>query len=203
MEDAELLAVILRTGTRNVNSVELARRVLARSNGSLAGLYEQSVPDFRKIPGIGRVKAVQLECLKELSARVVKSVSPAKTDFTSAEEIFHRYSGEMRRERQEVVKVLFLNGQCRLIREYEASRGSVNASLVPVREILVEAVKSEAVYFILMHNHPSGDPMPSHEDRTVTERLKEAGKLVGIELLDHLIFGSARYVSMRQRGWIT
>ncbi|MBR5739407.1 MAG: JAB domain-containing protein, partial [Lachnospiraceae bacterium] len=122
---------------------------------------------------------------------------------TSAEEIFHRYSGEMRRERQEVVKVLFLNGQCRLIREYEASRGSVNASLVPVREILVEAVKSEAVYFILMHNHPSGDPMPSHEDRTVTERLKEAGKLVGIELLDHLIFGSARYVSMRQRGWIT
>ncbi|MBR5739506.1 MAG: hypothetical protein IKY02_05900, partial [Lachnospiraceae bacterium] len=90
LEDAELLAVILRTGTRNVNSVELARRVLARSNGSLAGLYEQSVPDFRKIPGIGRVKAVQLECLKELSARVVKSVSPAKTDFTSAEEIFHR-----------------------------------------------------------------------------------------------------------------
>lgn len=202
LNDAELLAVIFRTGRRGANSVELARQVIVSSGGSLGGLYDLSYRDFMKIPGIGRVKAVQLECLKILSNRMVKSASPVRTDFTRADAVFHRYAGEMRAERQEIVKVLFLNTKCMLIRELTVSRGTVNASVIPVREIFVEALKAEAVFLIVMHNHPSGDPAPSKEDLEVTKKIEETGHLTGIRLLDHLIFGDTRYVSLRERGWI-
>ena len=203
LTDAELLAVILRTGKRDLTSVDLAREVIRFSGGSLAGLYRKNYRDFLKIPGIGIVKALQIECLKVLSDRMIKSENPVKTDFSRAEAVFKRYAGEMRSERQEIVKVLFLNGKCRLISEMTVSRGSVNASMMPIREIFIEALKSEAVYLILMHNHPSGDPDPSIEDREVTDKVAETGKLTGILLLDHLVFGDNRYVSLRERGWLT
>ena len=203
LTDAELLAVIFRTGRRDANSVELAREVIDFAGGSLAGLYRKSYRDYLSIPGIGTVKAVQLECLKVLSDRMVKSESPVKTDFSRAEAVYRRYAAEMRSERQEVVKALFLNAKCRLISEMTASRGTVNASMIPIREIFVEALKAEAVYVILMHNHPSGDPEPSKEDREVTKKVAETGKLTGILLLDHLVFGDNRFVSLRERGCLT
>lgn len=200
LDDAELLSVFFRTGVQGVNSVELARNVIASCGGSLAGLYGLSYADFKRIPGIGTVKAVQLECLKVLSERMVKSRMPVKSVFSRPDTVFSRYAGEMRQERQEVVKALFLNGKCALIREYEAARGSVNSSLVPVRDIFVEALKSEAVYLLLMHNHPSGDPEPSPEDFEVTKRVAETGRMTGVVLLDHMIFGANTYYSMREKG---
>lgn len=203
LSDAELLAVVLRTGGKETNSVELAAEVIRSVGGSLAGLYEKTYRDYMRISGIGRVKAVQIECLKVISERLMKSRSPVKADFSRAELIAERYAGEMRIERQETVKVLFLNAKCRLIREYKASKGTVNASLVPVREILVEAIRSDAVYFVLMHNHPSGDPTPSREDIAITKRMADAGLITGIGLIDHLIFGGDGYISLRERGYIT
>ena len=203
LTDAELLAVIFRTGIRDLNSVDLAEEVIRFAGGSLAGLYRKNFRDFLTIPGIGNVKALQIECLKVLSDRMIKSESPLNADLSRAEAVFKRYAGEMRSERQEIVKVLFLNAKCRLISETTVSRGTVNASMIPIREIFVDALKSEAVYLILMHNHPSGDPEPSEEDRDVTKKVAKTGRLTGILLLDHLVFGDNRYVSLRERGWIS
>lgn len=199
LSDAELLAVLLRTGTSGENAVELARRVLYHMDGQgILGIHQLTLERLRKIRGIGTVKAVQILCISELAKRLAKADAHEGLSFTSPEAISRYYMEDMRHERQETVKLLMLNAKARLIAETTLFRGTVNASLIMPRELFIEALKREAVSIILMHNHPSGDPSPSREDILVTERIARAGKMIGIELLDHIIIGNNCYMSFRE-----
>lgn len=198
LTDIELLAVLLRSGTRDMNSLEVAKRVLYPDGmkGGLISLHGLSVAQLRRIPGIGRVKALQIICIVELSRRLSKSSAAKGPDFSSPAKIAEYYMEDMRHYKQEHMKLLMLNTKSRLLGETEISKGTVNASLISPRELFIEALEKNAVGIILLHNHPSGDPTPSREDILLTKRIKEAGNLIGIELLDHIIIGNHCYTSL-------
>ena len=192
LSDAELLAVIIRTGAVGDTSVELARRVLdlGGRQGNLAGLCGLSVQELTSVKGIGRVKAIQIQCIAELSRRMAKSRARDGLCFME----------DLRHEEREQCRVMMLNTRSMLLAEKQLSVGTVNASLISAREIFLEALKCQAVYIILIHNHPSGDPHPSREDILLTKRVWEAGELIGISLLDHIIIGDRSYVSLREEN---
>ena len=202
LNDTELLAVFLRSGTKERNVLSLSEDLMVRAGGNLAGLYGMSEEDFLRIPGIGSVKAVQLECLKVLVSRIAKSEEGPRPDFTSPESVFRYYAEEFRMMDQECVKILFLNTKMRLLKEIEVSRGSIRSSPVPIREILVRALRENVVTVILIHNHPSGDPEPSEDDIRTTGELETACRMVGLSLADHIIIGGKSYVSLREKGFI-
>lgn len=202
LTDAELLAIIIRSGTRGENSVELAGKILdssCRIRGIL-GLQHLTIPELMKIKGIGKVKAVQLSCLAELSKRMAKAKQKERVTFSSPEEIAGYFMEEMRHKEQEELYLLMMDGKNRLLHYIPLFKGTVNASLVSPREIFIEAMKYQAVTIALLHNHPSGDPAPSREDILITRRIRDTGELVGIPLLDHVIIGDTNYRSMKERG---
>ena len=200
LTDIELLAVLLRNGTKNMNSLELARRILYPSgeNGGIITLYQYSMARLMHIKGIGRVKALQILCLLELSKRLAKATAIKGLDFSSPAKIAKYYMEDLRHSRQENLKLLMLNTKARLIGETNISKGTVNSSLISPRELFIEALEKNAVSIILLHNHPSGDPTPSREDILITQRIKEAGSLIGIDLLDHIIIGNNCYSSFME-----
>ena len=196
LSDAELLSVILRSGTKNIPVREMAEEILNSGNPpGLAGLLHGAVEDYKEIRGVGEVKAIQLACVGELSARIWKTAASEKTVVFDA-----FYMEEMRHLEQENLKLLLLNTKNILLKDTTVSIGTVNASCATPREIFIEALRSRACGIILLHNHPSGDPTPSREDCLFTERVMEAGKLMGVPLLDHIIIGDNSYVSLRERG---
>ena len=200
LSDAELLAVIIRTGAVGDTSVDLARRVLdlGGRQGNLAGLCGLSVQELTSVKGIGRVKAIQIQCIAELSRRMAKSRARDGLCFHDPASIADFYMEDLRHEEREQCRVMMLNTRSMLLAEKQLSVGTVNASLISAREIFLEALKCQAVYIILIHNHPSGDPHPSREDILLTKRVWEAGELIGISLLDHIIIGDRSYVSLRE-----
>ena len=202
LTDAELLAVILRTGTKGENSLELSRRILHPDFGApgLLSLYQWTQERLLKIRGIGRVKAIQILCLAELAKRMSRERAASGLDFSSPEKIAQYYMEDMRHRKREVLKLLLLNTRSKLISESNISVGTMDMTLVSPRELFIEAFQKGASSMILLHNHPSGDPLPSGEDIRVTRRIYEAGMLIGIELLDHIIIGNHCFVSMRDRG---
>ncbi|WNV56589.1 DNA repair protein RadC [Oscillospiraceae bacterium NTUH-002-81] len=202
LSDAELLAVIIRTGAVGDTSVELARRVLdlGGRQGNLAGLCGLSVQELTSVKGIGRVKAIQIQCIAELSRRMAKSRARDGLCFHDPASIADFYMEDLRHEEREQCRVMMLNTRSMLLAEKQLSVGTVNASLISAREIFLEALKCQAVYIILIHNHPSGDPHPSREDILLTKRVWEAGELIGISLLDHIIIGDRSYVSLREEN---
>lgn len=202
LSDAELLAVIIRTGTKKENSIQLASRVINEIPGKkISGLFQMSVAQLVDIHGIGNAKAVQLLSLTEITKRMMSSAL-AETDFIcdEPEKTALRFMPEMRFEETEQVRLLILNGRNALVKDIILSNGSFNAAMASPREIFYNAIKNKAVSIIVMHNHPSGDPTPSREDILITKRLIETGKLIGIELLDHIILGDNRYVSLKESG---
>lgn len=202
LTDAELLAVIIRTGSRDESSLDLAGKLLAlgSSGDGLLGLLHHSLSDFMGIKGVGKVKGVQLLCIGELSRRIWKrSVSTDPVSFESPQEIADYYMEDMRHLEQEEIRAMFLNTKQVLIKDHLVSKGTVNASITTPREILIEALRCCAVSMVLVHNHPSGDPSPSRADLLLTERVKEAGILIGIALIDHIIIGDKRYLSFREQ----
>ncbi len=201
LNDAELLAVILRTGCIGESSTSLAARILME-RGGLLGLFSVSAEQLQTIKGIGKVKAVQLQCIAEISRRMAASIHEDKIDMSMPESVADYYMEDMRHKDQEVLKLIMLDTKNRLIRDRDISKGTVNASLVSPREIFLEALRTGAVGIILMHNHPSGDPAPSLEDITVTKRVAQAGLLLGVTLMDHIIIGDRSYVSLKERGMI-
>lgn len=202
LNDTELLAVFLRNGTKDMNVLDLSTELLTRAGGTLAGLYGMTEEELLGVPGIGRVKAAQIQCLRVLVSRIAKSEEGPKPDFSSPERVFRYYADEYRMAEQEHVKILFLNTRMRLQKEIEISKGSIRSALVPVREILVCALRENVVTVILLHNHPSGDPEPSEEDVRATSELDQACRMVGLTLADHIIIGGRSYVSMREKGII-
>ena len=202
LSDPELLAVIIRTGSRQENSLSLSKRVLEMDGGDgLLGLLHRSLPELMEIPGIGPVKAVQLLCIGELSRRIWRqAASGEELSFHSPQAIANYYMEEMRHREQEELRAMFFNTKQVLIKELLISRGTVNASLATPREIFIEALRYRAVSLILVHNHPSGDPSPSREDVAFTKRVRLAGEMVGIALLDHIIIGDNAFLSLKERG---
>lgn len=201
LSDAELLAVILRTGTSGTTSVELANEILESRAGAqgLLGLYQASIADLCKIRGIGTVKAVQLQCIAELARRMAKAAAGEGSTFESARAIADYYMEDFRHLLQEKVLLLMFNTKGRLLCEQTVSVGTVNRSCISPREIFMEALRHHAVYVILLHNHPSGVAAPSGEDDQLTRQLAEAGNLIGIPLMDHIVLGDRCYFSYREQ----
>jgi len=202
LTDSELLAVLLRTGTRGENALQLADKILhpVFSQKGVLNLHQWTYEQLMQIKGIGKVKAIQILCLAELSRRLAKATAQEGLNFSNPASIARYYMEDLRHEKQEVMKLLMLNSKSRLIGETDISKGTVNASLITPRELFIEALQKNAVSIVIMHNHPSGDPTPSREDMLTTKRILDAGALIGIELLDHIIIGNNCYISFREEG---
>ena len=200
LNDAELLAVVLRTGSMGENSLQLAQRLLSMTG--LAELTSMAVPELSAVKGIGKVKAIQLQCAGELGRRAVRNQSEAVC-FDTPQAIGDHYLPRFSGSRQEEVLLLNLNTKNRLIRELVLSRGTVCQTLLSPREVFLEALRYNAVKIILLHNHPSGDPTPSLEDIEITHMIEEAGKLLAVPLADHIIIGGSSFISLKEMGYIT
>ncbi len=201
LTDRELLAVILRTGTSGMNVEELAGNVLAASGGAgLLGLRHMRMQDFMGIRGIGRVKAIQLTCVCEVARRMHKQSAEKRLDFSAPSAIADYYMEDLRHLETERLMAVMLDNRCRRICDEVLTIGTVNASLISVREVLISAVRCGAVSFVVLHNHPSGDPSPSPQDISVTGKLKRAGEIIGIPLTDHIIIGDRCYFSFIESG---
>lgn len=199
LSNSELLAIILRTGTANTNILNLCSKILS-DTGGLNGLLNSSLNDFISIKGIGQVKASQLLALAEISKRFKGYRAGDDYKITKPKDGADYIMESMRYLKQEILKVIMLNTKNVVIHIKDVSKGSLNSSIVHPREVFSEAVKNSSASIILCHNHPSGDPTPSSEDINITLRIKECGKLMGIELLDHLIIGDGTYVSLKEKG---
>lgn len=201
LSDEELLAVLLRTGTRGESALALARHILYHAGETgILGIHQFSMERLMAIKGIGKVKAIQLSCISELAKRLSKATYQDALCFSEPGSIARYYMEDLRHEKQELMKLLMLNTKARLIGETNISKGTVNASLITPRELFIEALQKNAVSIVIMHNHPSGDPTPSREDMLITKRILDAGALIGIELLDHIIIGNNQYISFREEG---
>lgn len=200
LSNAELLAVLLRTGTKGRSVLDLAQCLLGNECGEegLLNIHSLTFEQLKSIKGIGEVKAVQILCLSELAKRLAKANAKEKLILNKPCTIAAYYMEEMRHQKQETIKLLMLNTKSKLLGENEISKGTVNASIISPREIFIEALEKNAVAIVLVHNHPSGDPTPSENDFRFTKRIQEAGKLIGIELLDHIIIGNNCYTSFAE-----
>ncbi|MBH8596864.1 MULTISPECIES: DNA repair protein RadC [unclassified Thermoactinomyces] len=202
LSNAELIALLLRTGSTGESVVALAHRVLVKTDG-LKGLAQTSLQELMKIHGIGLAKAVQLMAGVELGQRISRLSPEERYVIRSPEDVAQYVMDELRFAKQEHFVCLFLDTKHQVICKKCVFKGSLNASLVHPREIFLEAIRSSSAAVICIHNHPSGDPTPSTEDIHVTERLIEAGQLLGIEVLDHVIIGDQRFFSLREHGLIS
>lgn len=199
LSDAELLAVIIRTGTSGHTSVEVAKQILEAKSGSLLAVHQMSLAELRQIPGIGKVKAIQLKCVAELSKRIAMSSRVHDVVLQSARSVASYYMERLRHEEREHVLLCMFDTRCRLIRDTVISVGTATASLVSPREIFLKALEYHAVHIILVHNHPSGDIQPSRQDIQITRQLLEGGRILGIALSDHIIIGDNQYFSFREQ----
>lgn len=202
LSDAELLAVIIKSGTHGERSVDLARRLLVSldKDGRLCGLNSCSLEDLRKINGVGRVKAIQLVCAAELGRRLVADNRRNSLDLFNAESVAAYYTPLLSHLQKETVMLLHADGKGRIFAEETISVGTVNSALISPREVFLSALTHKSVNIFLIHNHPSGDPSPSIQDIQVTERIAASGRLLGIDLLDHLVLGNENYYSFSEMG---
>lgn len=201
LTEAELLAIILRTGTRNCSALELAQKVLLLVRGrdaGLNGLHHISLSELMEIPGIGEVKAVKIKCLTELAVRMASKRAEKALRFDTPKTVADFYMEKLRHQEKEIILLLLLDNKLNLIEEYLISMGTARASLLSAREVFIEALKCRACYLMLMHNHPSGDPHPSGQDIAITRKIKEAGELMDISLVDHIILGDNCYMSLKE-----
>lgn len=199
LSNAELLAVLLRTGVAGLNAVQLAQELLGRFQG-LTGLHAADYAELVKTHGVGPAKAAQLKAAIELGRRLAAAEPGERPIIQSPAQAAELLMYEMGALEKEHLRVLLLDTRNRLQRIVEVYRGSLNSSLIRIAEVFRDAVRSNAASIIVAHNHPSGDPSPSPEDVAVTKALIEAGKLLDIEVLDHLIIGRGRFVSIKSKG---
>jgi len=199
LSNSELLAVILRSGNKKENVITLCSRLLSDFQG-LNGLLTRAPEELMELEGIGTAKATQLLALAELCKRVKAFKSGEEHKITQPKEAADLVMESMRCLKQEYLKVIMLNTKNTVIAVRDVSVGTLNSSLVHPREVFCEPLKRNSASIIICHNHPSGDPNPSSEDINITNRLKESGKLIGVELLDHLIIGDGKYISLKEKG---
>lgn len=201
LSNTELLAIILRTGCEKENVINLSGRVLSESGG-INGLLNLLPEEIMKLKGIGSAKASQIAAIGELSKRLKALKSGEQFKISEPKDAASLVMEEMRYLKEEHLKVIMLNTKNIVIGSKDVSIGSLNSSIVHPREIFLEAIKKSSATIVICHNHPSGDPTPSAEDINVTNRIKECGKLLGIELLDHIIIGNGIYISLKDKNVI-
>ncbi len=199
LSNAELLAIVLRTGVGGENVLNLASRLLAKFGG-LLGLAKASFGELCAEKGLGLAKAAQLKAALELGRRLLISFPEERPQVKSPKDAANLLMLEMGILEKEHLKIILLDTKNHVLATPTIYVGSLNASLVRVGEVFREAIKLNSAAIILVHNHPSGDPTPSHEDVMMTRRIVEAGRLLSIEVLDHLVIGGQRYVSLKERG---
>lgn len=201
LSNAELLAILLRTGTASQSAVHIAERVLSQTGG-LKGLTDSTIETLVQIKGVGPAKAIQVLAGVELGRRISRLMPDERLAIRSPQDAAEFMMDELQHLTQEHFVCLFLNTKNEVIGKETIFVGSLNASIVHPREIFRKAIQRASAAIICLHNHPSGDPTPSAEDRHVTRRLREAGRIVGIEVLDHIIIGEQRFYSMKEQEQI-
>ncbi len=199
LSNSELLAILLRTGTHKETAIDLAHKVL-KQVGGLQNFAKTSVEQLNEIKGIGLAKGAQLKAAIELGKRIATSSEDNKVTIRSPQDVSFLVMEEMRHLDREHFRVVYLNTKNHVLGIETISVGSLNASIVHPRELFKKAILKSSAALILLHNHPSGDPKPSKEDIEVTKRMIEAGKILGIEILDHVIIGDNKYTSLKEQG---
>ena len=199
LTDAELISAIIRTGSKGERCVDLAHRILNAGPDGLLNLLQLDVKQLTKIHGIGNVKAVQLKCVGELAKRIASTRRRQQVVLESPESIASYYMERMRHEAQEILVLAMFDSKSMLIGEKVISVGTSTAALISPREIYRTALQEQAVYIVILHNHPSGNPEPSREDVQVTRKIKQSGEILDILLMDHIIIGDNRYFSFREQ----
>lgn len=200
LSNAELLAIIIKTGTREESSILIAQKILNLKENTdkdnLRFLQDISLEEFKQIKGIGKVKAIQLKAICELTKRIARPINQQKKIIKSPKDIAEMLIPELRYEKRELAKVIILNSKNVVLRIIDISLGGANFACIEPKDVLAEAIKMQAPKIILIHNHPSGDATPSKNDYNVTDRIYEAAELMGIKLLDHIIIGDGVYQSL-------
>lgn len=199
LKNAELLAILFRTGTRNLNAVELAETILSKF-GSLRAMARAELKELQTHEGIGFAKAVEIQAAFELGQRLAAEGSLENPVIKSAVDVARLMGPEMQALDREHFKILLLNTKNQVIQIHTVSVGSLNASIVHPRECFRPAIAAQANAIILVHNHPSGDVEPSKEDENLTRRLMSAGEIVGIKVLDHVIIAGNKHLSLMEKG---
>lgn len=204
LTDAELLAILLRTGSKNKTVLQLAQEII--SNFGITGLSKMEVYDLKQIKGIGSAKASEIKAVFEIASRLhektVSKTKKFKEAITGPEDIAEIMIEKLQFTNQELFFTVLLTTKNTIISFEEISRGGLNIASIFPREVFNKAIRQSAAKMILVHNHPSGDPTPSSEDINLTNRLMEAGKLIGIRVLDHVIIGEGDYISLKEQGLI-
>ena len=203
LTDAELLALIIRTGdsSSQASAVDLARGLLRRF-GSFRQLAVASIHELCQQPGIGPAKAAEIQALFQIARRFGDNRLQPGQAYRSSQDAFLHFHERLCDYRKEVFLALLLDSKNRLIREVQISEGSLNASIVHPREVFAPVLKESAAAILFVHNHPSGDPTPSREDLDITQRLKQVGDIMGVRILDHIIIGNGDYVSLADQGML-
>jgi DNA repair protein RadC len=201
LSDAQLLAIIMGNGRTGRSAVDLGRELLERF-GSLAGIEQAGIGEICKVEGIGPAKAAQIRAAVELGRRYQKP-RLAGSSFCSSSDVAAYYRPRMKDSKKEIFRCALLDTKNKIIREEVVSVGSLSASLVHPRETFKAAIRESAAAVIFIHNHPSGDIKPSQEDILLTKRLVQAGEVIGIQVLDHIIIGDGGHFSFRDNGMIT
>lgn len=199
LSNAELLAIILRTGAASESVLNLSAKLLARFGG-LSGLAKAGFGELCMERGLAEAKAAQLKAALELGRRLLSTQPEERMVVRSPEDVANLLQAEMSFLEQEELRLVLLDTKNQVLGISQLYKGSVSTSLIRVSELFREAVRENCPALVVVHNHPSGDPTPSPEDIKITEQIVKAGKLLDIEVLDHLIIGHQRYVSLKERG---
>ena len=200
LTNSELLAIIIKTGTKDETSIMLAQKILNLKNSNnkqdLRFLQDISIKELMTIKGIGKVKAIQIKAVGELTKRLSKPINDMKIKIKSPNDVADLFMQELRYEKREIMKLVVLNTKNIIQKIINISLGATNSVSVEPKEILLEAIKCQANKIILIHNHPSGDPTPSKDDYRFTDRIYECADIMGIELLDHIVIGDGTFASI-------
>ena len=202
LSNAELLAIIIRTGTKEETSVGLAQRILSLNDTEEEDLnYIQSMTleELTKIKGIGRVKAIQIKAVCELGIRMFQTTKKVRTKIVTPHDIAKIFMRELKFEKTEKLKIIILNNKNEVLKIKEIATGGINYVNICVRDIIAEPIKMDAPKIILVHNHPSGDSTPSNQDISYTKQLYEEMMILGIELIDHIVIGNMNYTSIFEK----
>lgn len=203
LSNAELLAIIIKSGTKEESSVTLAQKILSLGKqknckqDNLNFLQELSIQELMQIHGIGKVKAIQLKAVCELTRRMARPIEALKIKVKCPQDAANIVMAELQREKREIVKVVILNSQNVVIKVQNIAFGSTNSAHVDPKDVFIEAIKRGAPKIILVHNHPSGDSTPSIKDCEFTRKMEEASQLLGIQMLDHIVIGDHEYTSIK------
>lgn len=200
LKDEELLAIIIGTGSKEEDVLKLSKKIL-NDSGGIHGLLTCSAQEFISIKGIKNAKAAKILAVCEIYKRLSKPTKKI-TSIKKPLDVFNLMMSDISFKKQEIFVVITLNSKNNIVSKKEIFKGSLNSSLVHPREVFKEALKDSAASIVVCHNHPSGDPTPSKEDIGVTKRIAECGKIMGIELLDHVIIGNNEYVSLKEKGYL-